>query len=153
MRSVLLILMIALLPLRSGAADVMAVAMAGAAVPGFAHQDGPAESAPGATKLIAVQDHSTGAAAGFSSENAAQAPCHGHAAQPGDAADAAGNVASDTSEPASSVCSSCQFCHSSVLAPTVPPVATDRLSATPPTLAGIHFASAVPAPGLKPPIF
>ncbi len=150
MRSVLLILMIALLPLRSGAADVMALEMAGAAMVGVLHHDTLAGTTPIATNLIAGQVHSTGAAAGFSSENAAQAPCHGHVAQQVDATDAA---AIDASTPAGSVCSSCQFCHASMLAPAVSPLATQRLSAIPPVLTGVHFASAVPAPGLKPPIF
>lgn len=130
MRRWFLLIMIALLPIRGWVGDVMAAEMvtqriaAAAQVPVQAQPSAPADDS--------------------------HADCHGKAAahnpvsQP---ADDSNTAATDCGN-----CTSCQVCHSVVMAPTAgaEPMAPTH-SAAPP-LRGTHFASAEPARGFKPPI-
>jgi len=135
MRHCLLILMIALLPLRAWAGDAMAGEML-------------------AQQLIAINsiaaEHATTRGSGsFDHETAALAmpDCHGQAASPADAAQAHHTAS------AGNACSQCQACSSAALQPSA-----TLLPAVPgpqalPATGTPQFASALPAAAFKPPIF
>lgn len=133
MRRWLLIVMIALLPLRVWAGDVMAGQM-------LAQQ-------LGAINSVAISAHPEQTAGHFHSEMAPQAhaDCLGHAA-----------VADDTDEAAAgmdcSTCVACQVCHSVALM--VVPAQQAALPAwhDAPASRALPFASAPVALGFKPPI-
>lgn len=137
MRLLLLALMIALLPLRGWVGDVMAMEM-------------PA-GLPFATNNIATHADTT-AAIGHIHVNseASHTPCHGHDSAAVDAR--ADNAGSHDNPGQCSHCSACQICHT-VAVTTFVRLAVD--TALPHLLwpaGGLQFASAIPAPRLKPPI-
>lgn len=137
------ILMIALLPLRVAAADLMALGLLAPAgqMPASAvmspmspMSDVQADLAPDVQDLQDPQD--------------AHADCHGHvsasAAAPADGSPVHGACVSN--------CPACQVCHSAALAPVM---AAPRLASTPaapPAQDAFTYSSASIARGLKPPI-
>lgn len=137
MRLLLLALMIALLPLRGWVGDVMAMEM-------------PA-GLSSATNNIATHVDNTGARGHIHlNSEASHTQCHGH---DGAAADARADNAESHDNPGQcSHCSACQICHT-VAVTTAVSLAVD--TALPHLLwpaSGLQFASAIPAPHLKPPI-
>lgn len=130
MRHFVLVLMIALLPLRGWVGDAMAMELAPSRM--AAHALPTAEPAQG-------PHHGAMAAAGM----AAPADCPGHAA------------AQDETQPKAAdcnTCTACQSCHAVALTPSFPHLAPAPLPANRPLAAAHHFASAERAPGFKPPI-
>lgn len=139
MRHLLLIIMIALLPLRGWASDVMATSMAATRAQHISQT---------ATKTIATGAHRTSAKAHFDSRAVATksaqiaADCSGHDS---------GNVSFEAATHCDS-CSACQACHTVALSSTsVDATAAFNLS-TLPRAAAAQFASAPVALGKKPPI-
>jgi hypothetical protein len=129
MRHWLLILMIALLPLRGWASDAMALSMW--ATPASPHQTAaPCHGAPADTVSLQTM-------AGSGHVHAGQAMAHG-----GDDADASAHGG----------CTACDICNVPAISPVTHidratvPLHTHRVSD------GEHFASAVPQRGSKPPI-
>jgi hypothetical protein len=128
MRTWLLILMIAVAPLRGWAGDVMSVAMA-------------------TEQLIAH-----GSPSGSGPANAVHADCVGHS---GDATEATGDSGAAEDDHVAGhcpTCSACQVCSSAALTvqtSSSPPIAMPHAV---PTIGGTHFTSVAPALGFKPPI-
>ena len=132
MRRLLLILMIALLPLRGWAGDAMATGMAA----------GQIAQLQVATKSIATHAHPAGAKADFYHQMAALPDCAGHDAGDGDHA---GDSHCNT-------CSACQACHTVALTHSAPDVAPVSHAFALPYSAADQFASADAALRQKPPI-
>jgi hypothetical protein len=136
MHRFLLVLLIALLPMRGWAAEAMATDMALHA----AAQNHPTASgnAGTATDTLAAD---------------ASAPCAGHEAPAtrdhhlthAKAAGEAGHADCET-------CAGCQTCHSPALAPSINPSSRPPHAGPPPAGVPASFTSAAPAPGFKPPI-
>ena len=146
MRRWLLIVMVALLPIRGWVGDAMAMEMASTAA---AHAS---SSQHLATLFIANHEDGARTYAPFDMKMAAEghADCPGHAEAMPTGPDA--STAAESGHDACNACTSCQVCHTVALA------ATDDVSAsnvqhfaTPPTLSS-PFVSAPPARGFKPPI-
>ena len=135
MRRLLLILMIALLPLRGWAGDAMATGMAA----GQAQQ---MQQMHVATENIATHAHPASAKADFYHETVALPDCAGHDAGNGDHA---GNSHCDT-------CSACQACHTVALTHSAPDIAPVFHAFALPYSAADQFASADAALRQKPPI-
>lgn len=138
MRMFMVALMIALLPLRGWLGDAMAAqdlrkAVQHETVHETAHAMAWTESSPEASGH--ANCHEMGAAAAVTAGSDLQA-------HPADAG------ASDDAER----CSACQLCHSTVLASSSRLLVTQRLPLAPPVSATLHFASAEPVRGFKPPI-
>ena len=134
MHRLFLIIMIVLLPLRGWVGDVMAMDMASQHL----------------NTVISVASHTQPkrATGQFVSENAAAT----HAECPGHPATASGDAADNTASGHCNTCGVCQICHTVALAGTAifnPPQA---VSVLPLPLRSTRFASALPAPCLKPPI-
>lgn len=127
MRLLVLALMIALLPLRSWAGDAMAVEVAAQAL------GGPAPAGQAAMDDCHPQH---GQAAGHAM---------GHDAAPADTQGEHTSTDCDT-------CSACQICHSVALTAVLPQALAPVLPAIAPQSSQTRYASAEPAPGLKPPI-
>ena len=138
MRHLLLILMIALLPLRGWAGDAMATGMA-------AGQLAQVHQRQIATKSIATHAHAASATAHFD-----------HEAAELDArltvADCAGHGADDTDASHCDTCSACQACHTVALADSAPSVPPTFQAFSLPHTAADQFASADAALRQKPPI-
>ena len=141
MRRLLLILMIALLPVRAWASDVMTVA---SAVPAL-----------NAIETIAIYALSTRATARFNSEISTKLT----ADMPFDCpllAQAVGNLAQDKGgnpfKPLCHGCHTCQLCMALVTGYPMVQVSAARLPQAMQHLAAISFTSAERAPGFKPPI-
>lgn len=126
MRVLILALMIALLPLRSWAGDVMAMELA---TQSLASGHAPAALAD------CHQGHG---------EAAGHAPSH-------TAAPAAG-TAGEAGSADCGTCTSCQICHSVALTAVLPQAVAPVLPAMAPQSSQPRYASAEPAPGFKPPI-
>jgi hypothetical protein len=139
MRFFLLALMIALLPLRSWAGDVMALEMA--------------QQQLVATKSGAVHAISTGATALFSSNatpnDRSHCPDHAQANAGGPAAT---SDSQDTAQDHCNTCTTCQVCHSVAMASEVQWQVARQLPHYVPIPSSTAFTSAAPAPGFKPPI-
>ena len=141
MRHLLLILMIALLPLRGWAGDAMATEMA-------AGQVAQVQQMHVATKSIAAKDHAASVKAYFDHETAVPdavrtvADCAGHGAED---TDHGGGSHCDT-------CSACQACHTVALAHAAPNVSSTFQAFSLPHSAADQFASADAALRQKPPI-
>ena len=142
MRHFLLILMIALLPLRGWMGDVMAVEMTQQAI----------SPASITTYSVANNDHSMPGMDHFytpASPAQAEHPCPDHAAaSPGDGSRVDMQATTDCS-----TCTSCQVCHAVAVVMTAPAPATLAMAATAPLTTGSAFTSVVAARGFKPPIF
>ncbi|WP_298924126.1 hypothetical protein [uncultured Ramlibacter sp.] len=138
MRHWLLVLLIALLPLRGWAAEAMAGRM-------LAQQ-------LDAIEFVATQHHSTGASGNSDSGMATQAmaDCPGHAAAAA-AASAVADVAVQDSDPCAS-CLQCQACSILALQPGATPLAGPVPSHHAAAAGTARFASALSTPALKPPI-
>lgn len=129
MRLLLLILMIALMPLRGWAGEAMSVAMA-------------------AEQLMMV--HETPSDIGKT--NAAHPDCMGHSGHETTATGDSGDAEGDQVAGHCPTCSACQVCSSAALALQI---RIPLLLAAPhglPSVGGISYTSAEPAPGFKPPI-
>ena len=144
MRIVLLILMIALLPLRAWSGNVMAMQQV--------------TEHPNATEMIAVSPYDARAESNFYLNSVeASAPCHEDSTDSGHAAGTGALASSGVSDhPAThgdcNQCSTCQICQGMALDPFTSPLPFMAL----PTQ-GVHsglnlFASVPRAPHLKPPI-
>lgn len=139
MRLLLLALMIALLPLRGWVGDVMAMEMpAGLSF---------------ATNNIATHADATGASGHIHvNSEAPHTPCHGH---DGAAADVSADNAESHDNPGPgqcSHCSACQICHTVAVTAAVSLAVDTALPHLLWPAGGLQFASAIPAPHLKPPI-
>jgi hypothetical protein len=149
MRRVFLILMIALLPLRGWMGDAMAMAMTAPIAPGaMVHVS---LQNPVATSSIANYVDLTGAIAQFDIQVAAPAhpDCPGHSTQASAAADS--NAATDLAD--CKTCGLCQICHTVALPGNLFGAAPFHINPPAPLpLGSARFASALPAPSLKPPI-
>ena len=138
MRRLLLILMIALLPLRGWAGDAMATGMA-------AGQVAQIQQRHIATESIATQAHAESVTAHFDHETAISdavrtvADCEGHGAE-------------DTDPSHCDTCSACQACHTVALAHAAPTVLPTFQAFALPHSAADQFASADAALRQKPPI-
>ncbi|UUZ63211.1 hypothetical protein LP417_26705 [Polaromonas sp. P1-6] len=140
MRHLLLVLMIALLPLRGWVGDAMATSMTA----GQLQQQV-------ATKIIATHAHQSAAQDHFNHETAAPEAVHAVAAVP----DCTVDASDDTSHAAGTHCESCaacQACHTVALSPTAADVNAVFNLRTLPRAAVAQFASAEAALGQKPPI-
>ena len=135
MRHVILVLMIALLPLRGWVGDAMAMELIPARM--VAHALQADESMP------APAHHGAMGAAGMAAPPPMHADCPGHAGAPDEAQPKAADC---------STCTACQICHAVALTPFFPHLAPAPLPANRPLAATHHFASAERAPGFKPPI-
>jgi len=135
MRVLLLALMIALLPLRGWVGDVMAMEMVSG------HSD--------AMKNIAAPAYFTRAGASSPiNSRASHSECHDAVAVP----DASLNTSELTDHGDCSDCGACQICHTAAVTSAM---RRDVHATLPPWLhpqGGTPFASATPAPRLKPPI-
>lgn len=134
MHRLFLFILIALLPLRGWVGDVMAMEMASQQL----------------NTILSVATHAqpTGATGQFGSQNAAAT----HSECPGHPAMASGDASDNTASGHCNTCGVCQICHTVALAGTAafnPPQAVFVL---PLPLGSTRFASALPAPSLKPPI-
>ena len=154
MRVLLFALMIALLPLRGFAGDVMATEMAiQIAAQATAERSQP-DSRPthhaDATKNLAAHADHLGASGPFDSHPEAAAT-HNAAAT---ANACAGHVATEQCHSSDShgSCQACQACHTVALSLTFNPVQPVFASSMLPRLAAAQFASAEAALGQKPPI-
>jgi hypothetical protein len=135
MRTLLLALMIALLPLRGWVGDAMALDMVAEAL----------HTPTDAIKSVATGTHSTGHGDHFEAHHA---DCTGHAM-------AAAAPTHDTAGAHGANCAShadCQLCHSVALAPLPLTLAPTALPVAMPPLALAGFVSAEPSRGFKPPI-
>ena len=155
MRIFLFALMIALLPLRGFAGDVMATEMAiQMAAPATAERSqpysGPSPHADATKNVAAHADHS-GASGHFDSHHETAA-----AQEAATTANAcAGHVAAEQCHSSDNhgSCQACQACHTVALSLALNPVQPVFASSTLPHLAAAQFASAEAALGQKPPIF
>jgi hypothetical protein len=144
MRRFLLILMLALLPLRGWMGDVMAMEMAQQAV----------SPASIATYSIANSHHSTPGIDRFDTPDVQPAhgvhPCPDHAAAPSGDGSHEDLQASTSTE--CNTCTTCQVCHSVAVAMAAPVPAALAKAATAPLTPAPAFTSVVAARGFKPPI-
>ena len=141
MRRWILLIMIALLPMRGWVGDAMATDMASSSRPVVA------EHHKTATKIVAGHAHSAGAADHIDHASASQAgmaagtDCFGH-----------GGIDEASAGAHCNTCTVCQVCHTVALSPPFighPPVLNPI---APPHSPVAMFASADPASGQKPPI-
>ena len=135
MRHLLLILMIALLPLRGWAGDAMATGMAA----------GQVAQMRVATVNIASQAHAASVTAHFDHETPVSDSVR-------TVADCAGHGADDTDASHCDTCSACQVCHTVALANSTPKLASIFQAFALPHSAADQFASADAALRQKPPI-
>ena len=138
MRHLLLILMIALLPLRGWAGDAMATGMAAGQVAQILQRQI-------ATESIAAHDHAASEGAHFYQEAAVQQDSHM-------AADCAGHSVDNGDASHCDACAACQACHAVALSHSVPKVPSSFQAFSLPRSAADQFASADAALRQKPPI-
>ena len=132
MRRLLLILMIAFMPLRGWAGDVMAVDMVAGQL-----------AAP--ARMVAEHAHTEKA-------NAHQADCLGHVHTEPEASGDAEEPGNDQLASHCPTCNTCQVCSSAAFAVHVAVSCRMPAQYCVPFTGGAAFTSAEPAPGLKPPI-
>ena len=145
MRHLLLILMIALLPMRGWVGDVMAMEMAMAAQKLVT------------IELIANNVYSTRATGQFKGENrsAAQGECAEHAANAAIHSPSVADRASSADDATSGHCNTCgvcEICHSVAMANPMASNPPDFIPHTLPSIGSTRFASALTALSQKPPI-
>lgn len=126
MRHLLLVLMIALMPMRGWAGDLMAVEMA--------------------TQRVAVTDGNAAAA------SALHADCAGHSHAETAAATDSAEPQDVHAGAHCNTCIACQVCSSTALVVQTGLTSVSTVSHGVPPIAGAAFTSAEPAPGFKPPI-
>jgi hypothetical protein len=134
MHHLVLALMIALLPIRGWVAEVMATDMASSK----------AVQLQNATKMVAAHAVGAGVADHF-----------GHASTDSPAPDSAGQGAQEGSpmtDAHGESCTVCQACHTVALFPLIPAMPSPMASPAVPRSPAARFASAIAAPGQKPPI-
>lgn len=153
MRFLVLALMIALLPLRVWAGEVMATEMASSQIVRIHKQT------EYATELVAVRSRIHWANNGFDSKKTAfeaQKPTlEARAAITPAMHDCDGHVKTDESAPANAhcnSCSACQVCHTAALSTSAVILNPAFAPRTLPRAVAAQFASATPALGQKPPI-
>ena len=137
MRRLILAVMIVLLPLRGWIGDAMALE----AAPG----------APVAIQSIAVDVHPTLEVTHFEADSGRQDLRAGPGHCPDHASAPAGGDDSDTSANGDA-CTLCQVCHTVAMSADAAPLPTLPLPVLAPAMSLARFTSALPAPGLKPPI-
>ncbi len=140
MRTLLIILMMALAPLRGWAGDVMAISMATA--PALAGAHAGAGPSPVATNGFARDDAAVSGHAG----------CLGHGAIEVAVAPHPGASQDDVASTHCPTCSVCQVCSSPGLAIAVNLADVVRVAHAVPLSSGTRFTSAERAGGFKPPI-
>ena len=162
MRVLLLIVMIALLPLRGWAGIVMATEMASGAISRAHHQSTSAiDSGASDTRIHWDKANFQGQKTTFETVEIAFEPKH--SANPAMAAipDCPGHVKADASDQAQTdasgsghceSCSACQACHSVAMSSTAPVLPAAFAPRALPRPADAHFASATSALSQKPPI-
>ena len=138
MRHLLLVLMIALLPLRGWMGDAMATSMAA----------GQLQQQQVAAKMIATHTHEAGAEGHFGHEAAAPEAVQAAHDCAGDAADESSHAAGAHCES----CAACQACHAVALSHSAPDLNPVFNTPTLPHAAADQFASAEAALRQKPPI-
>ena len=150
MRIFLFALMIALLPLRGLAGDVMATEMAIQLAAQHSQQNEVRDHHPDATKNGAAHADHAGASGHFYSHHDTAAAQN--AATTANAC--AGHVAAEQCHSSDShgSCQACQACHTVALSLAFNPMQPALASSTRPRLAAAQFASAEAALGQKPPI-
>ena len=155
MRIFLFALMIALLPLRGFAGDVMATEMAIQLAAQHSQQNEVRDHHADATKNVAAHAYHSGASGHLDSHHETAA-----AQEAATTANAcAGHVAAEQCHSSSNhgdnhgSCQACQACHTVALSLALNPVQPVFPSSTLPHLAAAQFASAEAALGQKPPIF
>ena len=149
MRRLLLALMIVMLPLRGWMGDVMAMQTL--------------HGLHGTIETIATGDHSTTGSGHFDAETsgwsllATPSHCadHGPASPHAPTADleaATGDHDGSHAGAQGGACNACQVCHSLAMSAELPALTAGPLPVPAPAGGAAAFTSAVPAPGLKPPI-
>jgi hypothetical protein len=139
MRRLILAVMIVLLPLRGWIGDAMAVEAA--------------TGTPIAIQSIAVDVHPTLGIMHFEADSgrldlrAGPSHCPDHASLPEDSSDPDGEPAAH-----GQACTLCQVCHTVAMSADATPLAALPLPVLAPETPFHRFTSALPAPGLKPPI-
>ena len=137
MRRLILAVMIVLLPLRGWIGDAMALEAA--------------TGTPVAIQSVAVDVHPTLEVTHFEADSGRQdlragpGHCPDHASAPAEGDD------SDTSANGDA-CTLCQVCHTVAMSADAAPLPTLPLPVLAPAMSFARFTSALPAPGLKPPI-
>ena len=137
MRRPILAVMIVLLPLRGWIGDAMALEAA--------------TGTPVAIQSVAVDVHPTLEVTHFEADSGRQdlragpGHCPDHASAPAEGDD------SDTSANGDA-CTLCQVCHTVAMSADAAPLPTLPLPVLAPAMSFARFTSALPAPGLKPPI-
>ena len=144
MRRLLLIVLIAMLPLRVWAGGAMATQMAVAGVAESA-QAVAVDAAAAAAAPVSAPAQPSGVAV-HQADGTMPIDCAGHAAQ---AAPAATNADFNTDCP---TCASCQICQGVAFATQLVGLPLTDAPQVVPQLQSSHFASAEPARGFKPPI-
>ena len=151
MRIFLFAVMIALLPLRGFAGDVMATEMAIQLAAQHSQQNEVRDHHADATKNVAAHADNSGTSGHFDSHHETAA-----AQEAATTANAcAGHVAAEQCHSSDNhgSCQACQACHTVALSLALNPVQPVFPSSTLPHLAAAQFASAEAALGQKPPIF
>ena len=150
MRIFLFALMIALLPLRGFAGDVMATEMAIQLAAQHSQQNEVRDHHADATKHVATHADHSGASGHFDSHHETAAAQEAAAT----ANACAGHVGAEQCHSSDNhgSCQACQACHTVALSLALNPVQTVFPSSTLPHLAAAQFASAEAALGQKPPI-
>ena len=144
MRTLMLALMIALLPIRGWLGDAMAVEMARHAMPAVA-----SASAEAAESVMAgAHCHEMMGAGG---DMADMAMDHGAAHGVGDSHDSSQHD-TDIGHQGCGTCTACQACHTVALGGLPAAAIAHEAPQAPPAFHATRFASTEPAPGLKPPI-
>lgn len=139
MRLLLLALMIVLLPLRGWVGDVMAMEL-------------PAGFLFATNNIAATADNAGTSGHIHVNSEASRTQCHGHN---GAAADVSADNAESHNNPGpgqSSHCSACQICHAVAVTAAINLAVHTSLPHFLWPAGGLQFASAIPAPHLKPPI-
>jgi hypothetical protein len=137
MRRLILAVMIVLLPLRGWIGDAMALEAA--------------TGTPVAIQNIAIDDHPTLEITHFEADSGRQDLQAGPGHCPDHASAPAGEDDSDTSADGQA-CTVCQVCHTVAMSADAAPLPALPLPALVPEMPFPRFTSALPAPGLKPPI-
>jgi len=143
MRMMLIIVMMALAPLRAWAGDAMAIGMAAAQV---------AVTAPATSQPALVAAAAARSSGQVDTDISAHADCAGHGAIEVAAVQDSDASQDDAASIHCPTCSFCQVCSSPGLATTGSLTGTIRFVHAVPLTGGTHFTSAERAPGFKPPI-
>lgn len=142
MRTLLLALMIALLPIRGWLGDAMAVEMVRHSLPA-------ASAVSMATAATEAHCHEAMAEAGDGMDHMAMSMAEHHA---GSHDDGSSHDDNNAGHQGCGTCTACQVCHTVALGGMPLVAIVHSAPQAPPAAHAARFASAEPAPGLKPPI-